>query len=89
MEEKCFGFVLGLVFSIVFVFTFCKVDRVFLFPCRHLMIYTQTTLPFQVQVYYTRMDGAKCLRVLSENHTVTTDRKKMDGMQQSAFPILV
>jgi len=31
-------------------------------------------LPFQVQVEYTRLDGMKCMRVLSETRRLTTDR---------------
>eukprot|EP00457_Paulinella_chromatophora_P000350 gb/GEZN01000350.1/.p1 GENE.gb/GEZN01000350.1/~~gb/GEZN01000350.1/.p1 ORF type:complete len:700 (-),score=146.51 gb/GEZN01000350.1/:2574-4673(-) len=31
------------------------------------------TIPFQVQIKYTRLDGSKCIRVLSQTREVTTD----------------
>lgn len=35
-------------------------------------------LPFQIQITYTRLDGAKCMRVLSRVEQVTTQREEAE-----------
>jgi len=35
-------------------------------------------LPFQVQVYYTKLDGVKCIRTITEVKKITFDRKKAE-----------
>jgi len=37
-----------------------------------------THLPFQIQIEYTRLDGMKCLRVISKKQVVTFDRKEAE-----------
>eukprot|EP00118_Oscarella_pearsei_P013307 m.105432 g.105432 ORF g.105432 m.105432 type:complete len:807 (+) comp37219_c0_seq1:49-2469(+) len=37
-----------------------------------------STLPFQVQIRYTRQDGVKCIRVISSEQKVTQSREKME-----------
>jgi len=40
--------------------------------------YSQLTeLPFQVQIHYTRLDGAKMLRAISQTKPITKDRQKV------------
>jgi len=52
-------------------------------------------LPFQVQIHYTRLDGAKCIRVMSKKQEITEEREVaeenlnvgvigMHAMQQTA-----
>ncbi|XP_059162190.1 circularly permutated Ras protein 1-like [Physella acuta] len=36
------------------------------------------SVPFQVQINYTRKDGMRCLRVLSKSSETTTDRQRME-----------
>jgi len=38
----------------------------------------QAKLPFQVQIRYTRLDGNKCIRVLSKSREVTSDRQQAE-----------
>jgi hypothetical protein len=35
---------------------------------------TAEAIPFQVQIYYTRLDGSKCVRVITQNKPVTADQ---------------
>ncbi len=37
-----------------------------------------TSLPFQVQIYYTRLDGSKCLRIITDTKKLTQDRQKAE-----------
>jgi hypothetical protein len=36
-------------------------------------------LPFQIQISYTRLDGAKCMRILSRKEEVTTKREEAES----------
>ena len=46
-------------------------------------------LPFQVQIEYTRLDGAKCMRVLTEVKPVTYNRETAEMGRQYMLYILV
>lgn len=35
-------------------------------------------LPFQAQIHYTKLDGTKCLRVITKEQMITTDRDKAE-----------
>jgi len=39
---------------------------------------TDIDLPFQVQIYYTKLDGVKCIRTITEVKKITFDRKKSE-----------
>lgn len=34
--------------------------------------------PFQTQIYYTALDGSKCLRVITQLKEVSTDRQELE-----------
>ena len=38
-----------------------------------------TSFPFQTQIVYTALDGAKCLRVITKSQEVSTERKKLES----------
>jgi len=35
-------------------------------------------LPFQCQIYYTSLEGNKCVRVLSQQDSISHDRKELE-----------
>lgn len=37
-----------------------------------------THLPFQVQITYKALDGSKCIRVITEQQTISNDRQKLE-----------
>ncbi|XP_041351895.1 circularly permutated Ras protein 1-like [Gigantopelta aegis] len=53
-------------------------DLTFRFKTKNNEQLNVSSVPFQVQIEYTRKDGMKCLRVLCKSHTVTKDRKTME-----------
>jgi len=36
-------------------------------------------LPFQVQIYFTKLDGSKCIRVISRHQDITTERSEAEN----------
>jgi len=46
------------------------------------------TLPFQVQIRYKRLDGSKCIRVLSQSRPVSQDREEVEKSMDCAVASL-
>ena len=43
-------------------------------------------VPFQVQIHYTKKDGMKCLKVITNSQKVTKDRAQMEEVCVIFYP---